>query len=132
MLLYNLWLILMGLKQNFCSNFEFLKLRFGWFKKCNSQYFSPKFQGLVLGLIWYIDAKSMNVAQPVWLSSVSKKSLFKLLFCFYIAVAGSSVLSKLWSFSIIHQLTLFWFKLMYYWKWPQFWKNWELPNCNKN
>ena len=32
-------------------------------------------------------------------------------------VARSSVLSKLWSFPIIHQLTLFWFQLMYYWKW---------------
>ena len=31
-------------------------------------------------------------------------------------VARSSVLSKLWSFSIIHQLTLFWFQLMLYWK----------------
>ena len=29
-------------------------------------------------------------------------------------VTRSSVLSKLWSFSIIHQLTLFWFQLMYY------------------
>ena len=32
-------------------------------------------------------------------------------------VGWSSVLSKLWSLSIIHQLTLFWFQLMYYWKW---------------
>ena len=31
-------------------------------------------------------------------------------------VARSSVLSKLWSFSIIYQLTLFWFQLMYHWK----------------
>ena len=30
-------------------------------------------------------------------------------------VARSSVLSKFWSFSIINQLTLFWFQLMYYW-----------------
>ena len=29
-------------------------------------------------------------------------------------VALSSVLSKLWSFSIIHRLILFWFQLMYY------------------
>ena len=32
-------------------------------------------------------------------------------------VARSSVYSKLWSFSIIHQLTLIWFQLVYYWKW---------------
>ena len=32
------------------------------------------------------------------------------------AVAWSSVLSKSWLFSLIHQLTLFWFQLMYYWK----------------
>ena len=37
--------------------------------------------------------------------------------------------SKLWSFSIIHQLTLFWFQLMLYWKWSQFWKNWGSRNC---
>ena len=42
----------------------------------------------------------------------------------------SSVLSKLWSFSIINQLTLFWFQLMYYWKWPQFWKKWGSHNCD--
>ena len=44
-------------------------------------------------------------------------------------VARSSVVSKLWSFSIIHQLTLFWLHLVLYWKWSQFWKNWGSRNC---
>ena len=43
---------------------------------------------------------------------------------------GYSVLSKLWSFSIIHLLNFFWFQLMYYWKWTQFWKNWGSRSCN--
>ena len=30
--------------------------------------FSPKFQGLVLGQVQYIDANGINVAQPIWLS----------------------------------------------------------------
>ena len=32
-------------------------------------------------------------------------------------VIRSSFHSKLWPFSLIHQLTLFWCQLMYYWKW---------------
>ena len=44
-------------------------------------------------------------------------------------VARSSVLSKLLSFSIIQQLTLFWFQLMLCWNWLQFWKNWGSRNC---
>ena len=37
--------------------------------------------------------------------------------------------SKSWSFSIIHQLTLFWCQLMYYRKWSQSWVNWGSRNC---
>ena len=29
--------------------------------------FSPKFHGLVLGLVGLTDAKGINVAQPIWL-----------------------------------------------------------------
>ena len=37
-------------------------------------------------------------------------------------VAQSSFLSKWWSFSMQHQLML-------YWKWPPFWKKWGSFNC---
>ena len=36
------------------------------FKTCNSQYFFQKFHGLVLGLVGLNDAKSIDVAQPIW------------------------------------------------------------------
>ena len=38
------------------------------FKSPNSQFFFlRKFQGLVLGLVELIDAKGIDVAQPIWL-----------------------------------------------------------------
>ena len=33
----------------------------------NSQFFFQKFHGLVLGLVGLIDAKGIDVAQPIWL-----------------------------------------------------------------
>ena len=44
-------------------------------------------------------------------------------------VAHSSFLSKLWYFSIQHQLTSKQSQLLLYWKLPQFWKKWGLCNC---
>ena len=38
------------------------------FNSANSQYFSRKFQGFVLGLLGEIEAKNSNVAQPICLS----------------------------------------------------------------
>ena len=38
--------------------------------------FSPKFQGVVLGLIGQIDAKGIDEAQPIWLSGCPEKGLF--------------------------------------------------------
>ena len=48
---------------------------------------------------------------------------------FWNTVWRSSVLSKLWSFSTWHQLKSKQNQLMYYWKSPQFWKNWRSRNC---
>ena len=49
-------------------------------------------------------------------------------FHFKNTVAQSSFLSKLWSFS--HQLISKQSQLMFYWKWPQFWKKWGSRNCD--
>ena len=38
-----------------------------FFKTDNSQYFFQKFHGLVLWLVGLIDAKGIDVAQPIWL-----------------------------------------------------------------
>ena len=38
-----------------------------FFKIANSQTFLWKFHGLVLGLVELIDAKGIDVAQPIWL-----------------------------------------------------------------
>ena len=38
-----------------------------FFKIANSQIFLRKFLRLVLGLLGLIDAKAINVAQPIWL-----------------------------------------------------------------
>ena len=56
----NLWLIFMGMKQNG----QLKKTEF--FKITNSQYFLRKFQRLVLGLVGLIDAKGIDLAQPIW------------------------------------------------------------------
>jgi len=36
--------------------------------EAKAEQFPPKFQGLVLGLVELIDAKGINVTQPIWLS----------------------------------------------------------------
>ena len=38
-----------------------------FFNSANSQYFFQEFPGLVLGLVGLIDAKDIDVAQPIWL-----------------------------------------------------------------
>ena len=38
-----------------------------FFNFANSQYFFQKFHGLVLWLVELIDAKGIDVAQPMWL-----------------------------------------------------------------
>jgi hypothetical protein len=42
------------------------KMSAEFFNSANSQYFFQKFQGLVLGLVELIDAKGIDVAQPIW------------------------------------------------------------------
>ena len=46
------------------QNGQFFKIAF--FKIANSQTFLGKFHGLVLGLVGLIDAKGIDVAQPIW------------------------------------------------------------------
>ena len=60
----------MGKKQN---NFFFeKKIKNGRLKKPSfstspkAEQFPPKFHGLVLGLVGLIDAKGINVTQPIW------------------------------------------------------------------
>ena len=57
-----------------------------------------------------IHVKQICFNQEVGVIAIVKSVHFKN------TVARFSVHSKLWSFSIIHQLTLFWRQLMYYWK----------------
>ena len=71
-------------------------------------------------------------------SSISVKLLYRVA-CFFWCwlksvhikktVTRSSFLSKLWYFSIQHQLTSKQSQLMLYWKVPQFWKKWGSCNC---
>ena len=64
LLTYKLWLIFMGMKQK--------KSKWPTQKKTTIsklpilKIFSRNFHGLVLGLIVLIDAKSIDVAQPIW------------------------------------------------------------------
>jgi hypothetical protein len=44
-------------------------------------------------------------------------------------VTGSSFHSKLWPFSITHQLTSKQSHLKYHWKWSLFWVKWALRDC---
>ena len=37
-----------------------------FFNSANSQYFLQKFQGFVFGLVGLINAKDIDVAQPIW------------------------------------------------------------------
>jgi hypothetical protein len=63
----------MGMKHNF---FFFLKKKIqnGRLKKLSfstspkAEQFSPEFHRLVLGIVELIDAKGINVTQPIWLS----------------------------------------------------------------
>ena len=60
-----LWDVFMGMKQKKNQSGRLKKSQF--LKIANSQYFSWKFHGLVLGLVGLIDAKGIDVAQPIWL-----------------------------------------------------------------
>ena len=61
----------MGMKQK--KNF-FLKKKFkmadskklSFSTSSKAEQFLPKFHGLVLGLVGLIDAKGINVTQPIW------------------------------------------------------------------
>ena len=37
-----------------------------WCSRDNAEQFPPKFHGLVLGLVGLIDAKGIDLAQPIW------------------------------------------------------------------
>ena len=58
---------------------EAKKIKNGQIKKteilnsANSQYFFQKCHGLVLGIVGLIDAKGINVTQPIRLSDISSK-----------------------------------------------------------
>ena len=39
-----------------------------FFSIAKAEQFPPKFHGLVLGLVEFIDAKGINLTQPIWLS----------------------------------------------------------------
>ena len=62
MLPHNLWLTLMGMKQKKIQNGQLKKTEF--FKSTNSQKFFAKISG--------IDAKEIDVDQPIWLSCCTK------------------------------------------------------------
>ena len=55
----------MGIKQKKIKMAELKKLSFSTSPK--AEQFSPKFHRLVLGSIELIDAKGINVTQPIWL-----------------------------------------------------------------
>jgi hypothetical protein len=63
----------MGMKHTKISKWPTQKTEF--FKIANSQYFFQIFYGLVLGSVGLIDAKGINVAQPIWLSSCPTKGV---------------------------------------------------------
>ena len=66
-----LWHVFMGMKQ---KKFFFLKKKFkmadskklSFSTSPKAEQFLPKFHGLVLGLVGLIDAKGINVTQPIW------------------------------------------------------------------
>ena len=68
----------MGMKQKFF--FFFLKKKFkmadskklSFSTSSKAEQFLPKFHGLVLGLVGLIDAKGINVTQPIWSSGCPK------------------------------------------------------------
>ena len=70
-LTHNMWLIFIRMKQkkiffwkNKIKNGQLKKRSF--FKIANYQYFFWKFHGVVLGLLKFIDAKGIGMAQPIW------------------------------------------------------------------
>ena len=64
----------MGMKQKKFFFFEKKKFKMADSKKLSfstspkAEQFPPKFHGLVLGLVGLIDAKGINVTQPIWSS----------------------------------------------------------------
>ena len=71
-LTHNLWLIFMGMKQK--KIFFLLKKKFkmadskklSFSTSPKAEQFPPKFHRLVLGIVGLIDAKGINVTQPIW------------------------------------------------------------------
>ena len=65
-----LWLVFMGMKQFFFSKFRKIKMadsrKVHFSKLPILDIFLWKFHGLVLGLVGLIDAKGIDVAQPIW------------------------------------------------------------------
>ena len=56
----------MGMKQKKFKMADSKKLSFSTSPK--AEQFPPKFHGLVLGLVGLIDAKGIDLAQPIWSS----------------------------------------------------------------
>ena len=54
------------------------------FKTANSQNIFAKIKGLVLGLLLSIDAKGIDVAQPIWLSDCPTRFLSVVIYIYYI------------------------------------------------
>ena len=50
--------------------------KLGFSTSPKAEQFLPKFHGLVLGLVGLIDAKGINVTQPIWLSGCPTKYHF--------------------------------------------------------
>ena len=69
---YKFGLILIRMKQKKKKKFEKNKFKMADSKRLRFskppilKIFSPKFQGLVLGLVGLIDAKGNDMAQPIW------------------------------------------------------------------
>ena len=112
-------------KKNF-----FLKKKFqnGWLKKisfsssANSQYFSWKFHGLVLGLVGLIDAKGINVVLNLnWIKNYDTNFSVSVFF------ANWQELMDLWNINFI-----FWYRHLVY---PILkvlaWENWKWKKITK-
>ena len=62
----------MGMKQKFFFSFLLKNSKWPTQKKLSfstlpkAEQFTPKFHGLVLGLVGLIDAKGIDFAQPMW------------------------------------------------------------------
>ena len=74
---------------------------------------------------WNCSQKQGNLSNQVysmWVSSCDNAISILSKVCSLLE--HSSLLSKLWSFLIPHQVTSEQSQLMICWKWPQFWKKW--------